>query len=306
MWEIKTKLSMLLVFLVACLISASPVCAQNSVSQRHFESPQAAAEALVAAARDNDEEVLIGIFGRENEDIIGTVDKERDRELRARFAEGAEKFQALRPEEDGSVTLIVGYEAWAFPVPLVRDESGWRFDSASGREEILTRRIGVNELDAIETLRTYVKAQRQYAEKPRDGTGVRKFARKIRSTPGNKDGLYWDADRPGAESSPFGPLIADGGKRKAGDPYNGYYFRILTRQGPDAPGGAYSYIINGNMVAGFAMTAYPADYGSTGIMTFIVNHYGDVYQKDLGPPTAEIASKYEAYNPDPTWTVVED
>ena len=174
-------------------------------------------------------------------------------------------------------------------------------------QEVVDRRVGENELAAIDTLRASVRAQRQYAIKPRDGTTVRQFARKIRSAPGRRDGLYWDADpAKGEEVSPAGPLIRDPGTRVPGTPYNGYYIRILTRQGRAAPAGRYNYVINGHMIAGFAMVAFPADYGRTGIKTFIVNHYGVVYEKDLGPKTSKTAAAMTEYNPDVTWYAVSE
>jgi hypothetical protein len=287
--------------------TAVPALAQALEGQRVFDSPEAAAKALIAVAGANDEKALVEIFGAKHRGLIGTVDKARDRANRARFARAAEEYQVLRPQEDGSVTLVVGYEAWPFPIPLVKEGSSWRFDTPAGVEELINRRIGENELAAIESLRAYVDAQRQYASKPRDGTNVRQFAGMIRSSPGKRDGLYWDADpTKGEELSPLGPLIGDAGGRKQGDPYNGYYFKILTRQGADAPAGRYSYVINGHMVAGFAMVAFPAEYGRTGVKTFIVNHYGVVYEKDLGPNTAKIATAMTEYNPDARWTEVKE
>ena len=295
-----------LVLAAMCLLGSMPAQSQPA-AQRVFDSPDAAADALIAAAKTDDQAALVAIFGAKHRDRIGTVDKARDRELRARFARMAEEYGLLHPEPDGSVSLVVGYEAWPFPIPLVKEGSGWRFDTEAGIEEVINRRIGENELAAIETLRAYVDAQRQYAAKPRDGTKVRQFAQKVRSLPGKKDGLYWAADpAKGEEVSPAGPLIRDPGTRAPGAPYNGYYFKILTRQGPAAPGGAYSYIINGRMVAGYAMVAYPAQYGGTGVMTFLVNHYGTVYQKDLGPKTAQRAAAIHEYNPDASWREVPD
>ena len=293
-----------LVFTALCLLAATPVQSQPA-AQRVFDSPDAAADALIAAARTDDQAALVAIFGAKHRDLIGTVDKARDRELRARFAKMAEEYGLLHPEPNGSVTLVVGYEAWPFPIPLVKEGAGWRFDTEAGIEEVIDRRIGENELAAIETLRAYVDAQRQYAAKPRDGTKVRQFAQKVRSSPGKKDGLYWAADpAKGEEASPAGPLIRDPGTRVPGGPYNGYYFKILTRQGPDAPAGRYDYVINGRMIAGFAMLAYPADYGKTGVMSFLVNHYGVVHQKNLGPKTRAIAPGMTEYNPDATWKEV--
>jgi hypothetical protein len=189
----------------------------------------------------------------------------------------------------------------------VKQGDGWIFDSATGRQEILNRRIGANELDTIDVCRAYVAAQREFASEDRDGTGVFKFAQKFISAQGKHDGLYWPiAD--GEPASPLGPLVADAvaeGYNKKGVPYHGYYYRILTGQGKNAPGGAYSYIINGNMIAGFALVAFPADYGNSGVMTFIVNQQGVVFQKDLGPKTANLAKAMKIYNPDPSWQRVE-
>ena len=303
---IPSMLPRVLVLTALCLLAATPALSQPA-AQRLFDSPEAAADALVAAARADDQTALVQIFGAKHRDSIGTVDKARDRELRARFAKMAEEYQVLRPEDNGNITLVVGYEAWPFPIPLVKEGSGWRFHTEAGMQEVINRRVGENELAAIETLRAYGEAQRQYAAKPRDGTKVRQFAQKVRSSPGKQDGLYWAADpAKGEEVSPAGPLIRDPGTRVPGAPYNGYYFKILTRQGPAAPGGAYSYLINGHLVAGYAMAAYPAQYGGTGVMTFLVNHYGIVYQKDLGPKTAQRAAAIREYNPDPTWTEVSE
>ncbi len=272
-----------------------------------FDSPEAAAKALVATTAANDEDGLIKIFGTAQRDIVGTSDKTQDAARRASFAKAAKAQLTLFPDTPEKVTLIVGYAAWPFSIPLVKTASGWQFDAAAGREELLNRRIGRNELTTIEALRAYVIAQRQYASQPRDGTGVRRYAKKLRSTPGTRDGLYWPADASkGEEQSPIGPMLVDAAARTPGTPYNGYRFRTLTRQGPKAPGGAYSYVINGNMVAGYALIAYPADYGITGVMSFLVNHYGDVYEKDLGPQTAQIAAKVKAYDPDASWTLVPD
>jgi hypothetical protein len=280
--------------------------APQACAQRVYESPEAAAKALAAAARADDNAALIDIFGERQRDVIGTVDKARDRELRRYFADAADAYQVLRRNEDGSLTLVVGYQAWPFPMPLVQQGQGWRFDADAGREELINRRVGENEFAAIDLLQEYVEMQRQYAAQPRDGTKVRQFAQKIRSSPGKRDGLYWDADpAKGDEPSPLAARAAESGPRDAKAPYRGYYYKILTRQGPKAPAGAYSYVINGHMVAGYAMVAYPADYGKTGVMSFIVNHYGDIYEKDLGGKTATIAAHMDAYDPDATWRLVD-
>jgi hypothetical protein len=205
--------------------------------------------------------------------------------------------------------LVIGDQAWPFPVPLVKTAGGWRFATEEGEDEIVNRRIGANERNAIFALRAYLDAQKEYASRDRNGDGVLQYAQRIGSTPGKHDGLYWPADSSkGEEMSPFGPLIAESAAylkgHKAGDPYRGYYFRILTRQGKSAPGGAYSYVINGRMIAGFAMVAYPAQYGESGVMTFIVSHNGKIFEKNLGKSTAEVASKMTAFDPGAGWKEV--
>jgi hypothetical protein len=281
--------------------------AQPAAAQRVFDTPEAAVQALVAAAKADDETALVEIFGAQHRDVVVTSDKVQDRERHALFVRAAAEYQLLRAENDGRVTLLVGAEAWPLPMPLVKSGAGWHFDAAAGAEEIINRRIGRNELSAIEVLRFYVDAQRQYAAKPRDGTRVRQFAQHLGSTPGKKDGLYWDADAStGEELSPFGPLVKNASSRRRGSPYNGYYYKILKSQGPAAPAGRYNYVINGRMIAGYALVAYPADYGNSGVKTFIVNHYGDVYEKDLGPNTARRAAAITEYNPDSSWKLSVD
>jgi hypothetical protein len=295
-------LSISLILTAACLHHA--VCAEQTPApaQRVFETPIEAADALIAATKTGENAPLLEIFGTKHSDLISAVDPERDRELRARFAKMAEEFRRFRVNDDGSVTIVAGYEAWPFPFPLVKTDAGWHFDTDSGIEELLKRRIGENELAAIATLRAYANAQRLYTAEPRDGTEVRQFARKFQSSPGKKDGLYWPADSAKAE----GPGPGDPDLKDPKTPHDGYYFKILTAQGPSAPAGKYSYIINDRFIGGFAMIAWPADYGKTGVMTFIINHYGDVYQKNLGPQTAAIAAGISDYNPDSSWTKVTD
>jgi hypothetical protein len=291
-----------LILTVACLPCLVRAEETPAPAQRVFETPVEAAKALVAAAQTGENAPLLEIFGTKHRDLIGTADAARDRELRARLAKMAEERQRLRVNDDESVTMVVGDEAWPFPIPLVKTDAGWRFDTDAGIEEVVNRRIGENELTAIATLRAYVDAQRQYAAEPRDGTEVRQFAQKVQSSPDKKDGLYWPTDATkGEEPSPAGPEIKD-----SKTPYAGYYFKILTAQGAAAPAGNYSYIINGRLIGGFAMIAWPIDYGKTGVMTLLVNHYGDVYQKDLGPKTATLAAAISDYNPDKTWSKVAD
>ena len=291
-----------LILSAICLQHA--ICAESApaTKPRVFETQQAAADALIAATKTGEDAPLIGIFGSEHKELMGTVDTARDKELRAKFSKMATERCVFRSNENGAVRLIVGFDAWSFPFPLVKSDAGWSFDTDAGMDELINRRVGENELTAIDTLRAYVNAQRTYAAMPRDGTEVRQFATKLASSPGKKDGLHWDSDTAKEdEPSPAGPEIKD-----SKSPYAGYLFKIVTAQGADAPGGKYDYIINGRLIGGFAMVAWPADYGSTGVMTLIVSHYGDVYQKDLGPDTAKLAAAITKYDPDKTWTKAEE
>ena len=216
----------------------------------------------------------------------------------------------LEPNADGTMTVVMGRQDWPMPVPLVHEDQGWRYDTAAGLEEIDDRRVGSNELTAIGLLRAYVDAQQDYAQADRDGDQVLEYAQKIVSTAGEQDGLYWAAEGD-AELSPLGPLVAEADAYtkdyyKRGEPYHGYYFKILTGQGANPPGGKYDYIINGNMIAGFAMVAWPADYGHSGVMTLAVSHQGKVFETDLGEDTAKLAPEIAAYDPDQAWAEVDD
>jgi hypothetical protein len=274
-----------------------------------FPSAETAAQALRDALEAEDGEAFRAIFGPEYaDDLIGsdiTILREEMRQTR----EAMRAATALLPEADGRMILTIGRQAYPFPVPIVREGAGWHFDSAAGLEEILDRRIGENELAAIEALRAYVQAQVEYASADRDGDQVLEYAQRVISTAGQRDGLYW-ASAAGEPVSPFGPFIAEISMllegKELGDSYRGYYYRVLKGQTEHAPGGAYEYVINGNMIAGFAMLAWPAEYGETGVMTFQVSHQGDVLEADLGPETAEIAGTMDAYDPDSTWTEVTD
>jgi hypothetical protein len=272
-----------------------------------FGSPEAAAQALRDALEAQDGEALRAIFGPEYaDDLIGSDIAIVQEEMRETL-EAMRATTALLPDADGSVILTIGRQAYPFPVPIVREGDSWYFDSAAGLEEVLDRRIGENELAAIEALRAYVQAQVDYASVDRDGDQVLEYAQRVISTAGQRDGLYW-ASAPGEPVSPFGPFIAEISMllegKELGDPYRGYYYRVLKGQTEHAPGGAYEYVINGNMIAGFAMLAWPAEYGETGVMTFQVSHQGDVLEADLGPETAEIAAVIDAYDPDVSWTEV--
>jgi hypothetical protein len=292
----------------ATLVVLATVGGANALAEpQAFLSPEAAAQALRDALEAEDGEALRAIFGPEYADDLIGDDVAIAREEMRQTREAMRAATALLPEADGRVILTIGRQAYPFPVPIVREGESWEFDSAAGLEEILDRRIGENELAAIEALRAYVQAQIEYASADRDGDQVLEYAQRVVSTPGERDGLFW-ASAPGEPVSPFGPFIAEvsallAGK-ELGDPYRGYYYRILKGQTEHAPGGTYEYVINGNMIAGFGLLAWPATYDYSGIMTFIVNHQGEVYEKDLGPGTAEIVAAIDAYDPDETWTEV--
>jgi hypothetical protein len=284
----------------------------KQVKQKSFQSPEEAGKALFEALRAGDMKELLVIFGPAGKEIISSGDEVADKAARDRFVKAYEAMNKLEKETDKKVTIVVGNHDWPFPVPIVRKDETWVFDTMAGKEELLNRRIGRNELNTIQTCLAIVDAQREYAMKDRDSNKLLEYAQKFRSTKGKKDGLYWEAKK-GEEQSPLGNLAARAVKEgytpgKPGQgpqPYHGYYFKILKAQGKDAPGGAYDYVVNGKMIGGFALVAYPAEYGASGVMTFIVNHDGIVYQKDLGKETGKIASAMTKYDPDKTWKKVE-
>ncbi len=280
--------------------------------QRYFVSPADAVTALIEAVKAGDKPALLAILGQDGKGIISSGDETADRLARERFVQSYQEANQLTKDGDFRATLSVGKDDWPFPIPLVKRASGWRFDTAAGKEEILNRRIGQNELDVIQVCLAYVDAQREYYLRNASGGSLLEYAQKFASAAGKRDGLYWEA-KPGEEPSPLGPLVAtarragySAGKPGGGPiPYHGYYYRILTAQGKDAPGGAYDYLARGHMIGGFALVAYPAQYASSGVMTFIVNHDGVVYQKDLGPNSAATAQAMTRFNPDATWKKVE-
>jgi hypothetical protein len=290
--------------LLAAALGVALVPGAGLAAAQQFATPQEAARALVEASRANDVAALQRLVDEEYADFVLDSGDPSVAERRLRFAEGADARLVIREDAEDVATLVVGPEAYVFPIPLVRSQGGWSFDAASGAEEIADRTVGMNELMAISVLGDYVEAQRVYASEDRDGSGVRRFASRFLSTPGKRDGLYWETGE-GEEPSPFGPLVGEHGTAKRDEPYYGYRYRILTRQGASAPGGAYSYVINGNLVAGFAAIAWPEEYGRTGVKTFIVNHYGVVYEKDLGPDTTRVAAGVTAYAPDASWSEAE-
>jgi hypothetical protein len=273
-----------------------------------FASPDQAVNALVAATRNTRLKELRQILGAEGRALIWSGDRVADRLGRDTFIGAYDQSHRLEATGPAGAVLIVGSEQWPFPIPLVRGASGWHFDTAAGVQEILNRRIGRNELSVIDVCRAFVIAQREYAARNPMGTGLGAFTQKFLSAPGTRDGLYWptQADEP---ESPLGPLVArarvEGYQRQPPPrltPYHGYYYRILTRQGANAPGGARDYIIDGHMRGGFALVAFPAKYGNSGVMTFLVNQTGIVYQKNLGPDTPTVAAQITAFDPDATWT----
>jgi hypothetical protein len=277
--------------------------------QRVFATPEEATQALVDALGGTNTQLAEAILGAEGEKLLHSGDPVADQKARQRFLSAYAKQHRVAYDSDEKVVLHVGEEDWPWPVPIVHKNGAWLFDSAAGAEEILNRRIGRNELNAIQVCLAIVDAQREYASVDRDGSGVRAFARRLVSTPGRKDGLYWpsnDAEEP----SPLGPLVAraveEGYPTPATAakpvPYHGYFYRILTGQGDHGKGGAYEYLVEGRMLGGFALVAYPARYGVSGIMTFIVNHEGVVYEKDLGDDTSEIARSMTQFDPDQSWS----
>ena len=296
------------VLILAAVWSPSAFAAE--VKQKHFASAEAGVEALMAALKANDVKAMLAILGPDARPLIVTGDPVADHQERERVVRDYEEAHSLAMSGETKAVLQIGKDDWPMPIPLVKEDAGWRFDTHAGKEEILNRRIGRNELAAIEVCRAYVDAQREYYLRNPGRDALHQYAQKFLSTKGKRDGLYWTT-KDGEEPSPFGPLIARAQGRgyvKAKDargkplPYYGYYYRILKSQGPDAPGGAYDYVVRGKMIGGFALVAYPANWGNSGVMTFIVNHDGVVYQKDLGPDTATIARAMSRFDPDSTWT----
>ena len=282
-----------------------PPAAYGASVQRRFESDEEAAQALVDALKSGDQKAMLAVLGDEGKSVISSGDAVGDRSARERFVAAYDEKHRL-DAGGGKVILVVGSDDFPFPIPIVPDGPSWRFDTAAGKEEILNRRIGRNELNTIQVCLAYVDAQREYYARDPDGDALLQYAQTFASSPGKRDGLYWPTN-PGEPPSPLGPLVArargEGYSKRSPDPvtYWGYYYRILTAQGKDAPGGAYDYLAHGHLMGGFALVAYPARYGMSGVMTFIVNQDGVVYQKDLGQKSAAIARAMKQFNPDSTW-----
>jgi hypothetical protein len=288
---------------MACMLLLAP-------TQRTFDTPRKAADALIAAAADFDIPALKELLGPAGEDLVVTEDPVQDRNQGAAFAAMAREKSdiVLDAKNPNRAILVIGNEDWPAPIPIVRKDGKWSFDAKAGRTEILHRRIGRNELDAIELSRGFVEAQREYAFQRRDGSGVNQYAQRIISTPGKQDGLVWrnpDGTWGGPLGEEFAAAIAEG-YSDATRPYHGYYFRVLRGQGPAAPLGQMDFVVNGVMIGGFALVAAPADYRVTGVKTFIVSHGGVVYEKDLGKNTLETFRAMERFNPDKSWTPVKE
>jgi len=294
--------------LPAATAPTAKVPAAKATVQKSFASPEAATKALADAVRAQDAQALLAVVGPASKDWLFTGDPVADRDDWAKFLAAYDKKNAITKEGDTKAVLIVGDDDWSFPAPLKTQGDKWVFDVAAGREEIISRRIGRNELDTLQTLLAIVDAQREYAAADPDQTGFNAYARRFISSNGKKDGLYWPTPT-GATPSPLGPLVGaaakEGYQLKAGQgqpsPYHGYYYRLLTAQGKAAHGGAYNYLVNGRLIGGFAVVAYPAKHGVSGVMTFIVNHDGTVYEKNLGNATQAEAGKIVSFNPDKTW-----
>lgn len=285
--------------------------AAQSTMQELFDSPQSAADALIRAAAQNDVAVLLKIFGPEGKDFVSSADPVRDKNYIDAFAAKAREKQSviIDPTNGSRATLSIGNDDWPFPVPIVKHGRKWVFDSKQGHDEILYRRIGANELDAIQICEGFVEAQREYSSEVHDDSGVNQYAQKIISTPGKRDGLYWensDGTPGGPISGPVARAIAEGYSPNQPSGYHGYIFKVLKGQGPAARLGQLDYVINGIMIGGFALVAVPAEYRVTGVKTFMVSYDGIVYEQDLGANSRAIVNTMERYNPDKTWQRVSD
>ena len=303
----------IVIFLAFLVFVGSPVLSVQTMAQAQmqtrFATPEAAATTLLEALKADDKARLLGIFGPDAQQALSSGDPILDRHDREVVALAMQQSWKWMPRGTNKKELVIGDEAWPFAVPLVKTVNGWEFDTEAGKVEVLARRIGRNELAVINLCRAYVLVQQKYASQPHDGKPAGLYAQKIRSTPGRQDGLYWSV-KPGELPSPLGDLAAsaaaEGYDTQGSEPvpFWGYHFRIIAAQGKSTPGGAKSYLVNGDMSDGFALIAYPAKHKNSGVMTFIVNQSGVVYEKDLGPETSEIARNVKEYNPDKSWKKV--
>ncbi|MGA2508887.1 MAG: DUF2950 domain-containing protein [Candidatus Acidiferrales bacterium] len=297
-WANLPKLAAVAILLTGCFAARSVA---QEPGQKTFSSAEDASNALVTAAESNDEKALLDILGPDAKQIVSSGDDTEDSQNRASFVQRYQEMHRLVKEPDGTTTLYTGAENWPMPIPLVNKGNSWYFDTETGKKEVLYRRVGRNELSTIRVCQQLVAAEKEYYSAQND-----EYAQKFFSDEGQHNGLYWKA-ADGQPQSPIGPLVASAvaegykGQDETSAPYRGYYYRILTRQGPNAPGGAKSYVVNGKMTGGFAFLAYPAEYRSSGVMTFIVGADGVVYRKDLGKSTAVLAKAMKDYNPNSSW-----
>jgi hypothetical protein len=302
--------------LIACLIAAVmflfwviPASQATVRQQKSFSCPEEAVKSLVNAVRTNDLEEMMEILGPGSRELIYSGDEVADRTEREKFLNSYDQMNTLQQESADKIILVTGTDKWPLPIPIVKKDATWVFDIQKGKQEIMNRRIGRNELHIMDVLHAYVDAQHEYATKDCTGSGKVEFAQRLISTEGKRDGLYWEA-KEGEEESPLGPLVAQAAKEgyaKADlSPFHGYYFKILKGQGKHADGGAYNYIVRGKMILGFALVAYPAEYSNSGVMTFIVNQEGIIYQKNLGKDTKHKAETMKIFDPDKNWTRVEE
>jgi len=302
----------LLAAVVVMIFTVAGMTAEAVPKQKGFASAEDAVKDFVAAMRSNDEGELLAIFGPAAKELISSGDPVSDKQREESFVSRYDQKNALS-KEGNKVVLIIGEKDWPFPIPLVKKADKWFFDTAAGKEEILDRRIGENELSTVQTLLAIVDAEREYVSSDHDNDGIPEYAQKFWSDSGKKNGLYWET-KEGEKPSPLGPLVAQAvekgyGKKQPGwkpSPYNGYYYRILKSQGKNAHEGAYSYMVNGKMIGGYAVVAYPAEYGNAGVMTFIVSHDDVVYQKDLGKNTVKTAEAMKVFDPGPGWEKIAD
>jgi hypothetical protein len=310
---IRVRISLVLSALfLACLLFPHFASAEDAGAQQTFSSPDAAVRALVTANKADDMKALSSILGPDADQVLSSGDPVADKNAREEFVRRYDEMHRLRYDDQGRVILYIGAGNWPVPIPLVKKGDSWAFDTAAGKDELLYRRIGRNELFTIKVLENLADAQAEYAGDAHDGENAGLFAQKILSDTGKQNGLYWQTAE-GQPESPIGPLVADATaagytKGTSGNPvpFHGYYYRVLTKQGRNAPGGAKNYLVDGKMTKGFAFLAYPAEYRSSGVMTMMIDQDGVIVQKDLGPDTANLASAIDQYNPDKTWQEVDE
>jgi hypothetical protein len=291
------------------MAALSLIAASVAHAQQNFKTPNEAASALASAVGSADKKAIVSVLGPDGDDIVSSGDEVADAATRQKFSAAYDAKHSITMEGDDKAVIVIGPDEYPLPIPLLRKDGMWRFDTLAGREEILARRIGKNELDAVQSCLAYVDAQNDYATKNPTGAGPGVYAQRIVSGSRKKDGLYWPTTQ-GEDASPLGELVAEATAQgyRVGQghaPFHGYYFKVLTKQGAAAPGGELEYVVRGRMIGGFALVAYPAEYRNSGVMTFLVSHTGTVFQKDLGPETEKLAQRITSFNPDKTWQKVD-